>query len=446
MSDSPAHSMPERLRYQLRDLAAGISVGTTLAAGTRLDTTDPGTLCALDGRVTHIHSLPSPTQGRAQIELSIAVAPHQTTQAAGLLPPIDLAALGANADSRTTLLQRIQSAAICGLGGGRYPAAAKLGGLIQCAPLIINGMQSDPDNESDLWLATQDPQGIACGIALTAVAANAETILIGFPQGSDPAIAGALMPQLERAFATLGWAGDARLKYLPADATSGAETLLAESIADLRVPLNRPLAQSGALSVNLATAYAIGRAVVTGEPLLRRVVTVAGTPRWVWLGTPVTDLLPAPCVLNGRLAGDAAPPNAAIHAGHFCLDSASEQPSYGCINCSRCVPVCPAALRPDLLHKALLGDIQAPAVIDRVSELAVDQCIECGACNAVCPSHIALAQRFRQARRVCATKSAQQAAAAQAKARVDARTQRLARRAQDQEAARAARERAPRAW
>lgn len=460
---------PQTLRYRVHDIAPGLTPGDPVRAGTRLDTRAPGTLCALDGHITSIRSsghssgpasAPASAtasahaigpQGSEPFELSIRVTADQgdpTRQA--LLPRIDPTSVSDSTQCRARLLDRIAHACIGGLGGGRYPTAAKLGAMPQCPVLIINAMQSEPDNHSDLWLVAHDPEGVAAGIALTALAANARDVRIGLPDHTDRSVGTRLASPLAAQFAALSghqnWRGTSRLTYLPADAASGAETLLATSIADITTQLHQPLYKAGALSVNVGTAYAIGRAVLAGEPLLRRVVTIAGNPRWVWLGTPVSDLLPGDCVLNGQLAGETAPPNAAIHAGHFCLNPVNDQPTYACINCSACVPVCPAELRPDLLHAAWLTGSDAPEAIERLNQLSIERCIECGACNAVCPSRIELAQAFRTARRHCATQRDQAAAAERAKTRVAARTARLQRIEQDRAAARAARERAPRQW
>jgi len=450
---------PQQLHYQVTSLAAGLAKGNPVAAGARLDGAEdstPSVLCALGGKILRIES------HEAEYNITIAVNDAPPSPHAGnslpLLPPIAPATIGGHANPREMLLSRIAEAGICGLGGGRFPSAAKLAASTQTNPLIINAMQSEPDNDSDLWLVREDPTGVADGVALTAIACAAQSVIIAMPKTMPKAKTNQLAEAtrthlknaLDLAFNRFGWQGECRLITLPVNPASGAETLLARAAAGLAVGLDQPLHQIGALSVNLATAYAIGRAVLGGEPLLRRVVTIAGEPRWVWLGTPVADLIEGPCMVNGRIGGVFRGENArlddAVDASHFCLSPTATLTSYPCINCSRCRPVCPAELHPDLLHKTLLEGLREPGVIDKANQLNVDRCIECGACNAVCPSNIFLAQQFREARKVCAHDAALASAADNAKVRVDARNARLARADDHRNAARREREQTARDW
>ena len=450
---------PQQLHYRVTSLAAGLAKGNPVAAGARLDGAEgstPSVLCALGGKILRIESR------EPDYNITIAVndappSPHSDNWLP-LLPPIAPATIGGHANPRELLLSRIAEAGICGLGGGRFPSAAKLAASTQTNPLIINAMQSEPDNDSDLWLVREDPTGVADGVALTAIGCAAQSVIIAIPKTNQVAEATKtqLKKALDLAFDRFDWQGECRLKTLPVNPASGAETLLARAAAGLAVGLHQPLHQIGALSVNLATAYAIGRAVLGGEPLLRRVVTIAGEPRWVWLGTPIVDLIDGPCMLNGRIGGKFSGDNArladaldavdAVDAGHFCITPIANLTSYPCINCSRCRPVCPAELHPDLLHKTLLEGLREPGVIDKANQLNVDRCIECGACNAVCPSDIFLAQQFREARSVCAHDAALASAADNAKVRVDARNARLARADEQRDAARREREQTARDW
>ena len=441
---SPRVSLPQQLIYRVDRLERALETDTAVTAGEPLghlgpasatNTVQAAVLCALDGTVTEITA---PGEG---FQIRINVAAQQTSPATTLVPhtPSDVKE---HSNPRDHLLRQIAAASICGLGGGRFPTATKLAGPAATEPLLINAMQSEPDNDSDLWLLAQDPAGVADGIMATALACNAQRIICALPEltGCERVNTGPLSEALEQAQAQLGWRGEWHIKQLPVDPASGAESLLAQRAAGLSVPLDQPLHRSGALSVNLATTYAIARAVFTAEPLLRRVVTVDEKPRWVWLGTPVAELLAGPVMLNGGVGGDLAQPHASINAGHFCVSPADLAPSYPCINCGQCAPVCPANLQPDQLHKTLRDGVQAPGVIDQLQTLAIDRCIECGLCNTVCPSNISLAQQFRQARQVCTADQAAAVAAEQAKTRVDARNARLAHIDAERDAARQARE------
>lgn len=60
-----------------------------------------------------------------------------------------------------------------------------------------------------------------------------------------------------------------------------------------------------------------------------------------------------------------------------------------CINCGRCVDVCPMNLLPNKLDEACVGRKTYEA-----SKLGIRSCIECGCCSFVCPSKRYLTQRI----------------------------------------------------
>jgi electron transport complex protein RnfC len=123
---------------------------------------------------------------------------------------------------------------------------------------------------------------------------------------------------------------------------------------------------------NVGTAYAVKRAVIDGEPLTERVVTLTGeaVPRpgnvWARLGTPVRHLLehagfcPSAeqmVIMGGPLMGFTLPwLDVPVVKITNCLlaPSASEmgepEEEKGCIRCSACADACPADLLPQQLY------------------------------------------------------------------------------------------------
>ena len=69
--------------------------------------------------------------------------------------------------------------------------------------------------------------------------------------------------------------------------------------------------------------------------------------------------------------------------------------SRGCINCARCIDICPRDLPPDQLFKLAQSQGWSAA-----ANLGLQACIECGLCDRVCPSDINLAEIFTQAKRI----------------------------------------------
>ncbi len=70
-------------------------------------------------------------------------------------------------------------------------------------------------------------------------------------------------------------------------------------------------------------------------------------------------------------------------------DELSEQVELACINCGRCIDVCPMNLLPNKLDALCVERKKYEA-----SRLGIKSCIECGCCSYVCPSKRYLAQRI----------------------------------------------------
>jgi Na+-translocating ferredoxin:NAD+ oxidoreductase subunit C len=200
----------------------------------------------------------------------------------------------------------------------------------------------------------------------------------------------------------------------------------------------------GVLMQNVGTAYAIKRAIIDGEPLTERVVTLTGEsvsqPGNVWarLGTPVRHLLehagfcPSAeqlVIMGGPLMGFTLPwLDVPVVKITNCLLAPSatemgEQPEeQGCIRCSACADACPADLLPQQLYWFSKGQQHDKATAHNLSD-----CIECGACAWVCPSSIPLVQYFRQEKAEIYAIAQEEKRNAEAKARFEARQARLER-------------------
>jgi len=328
--------------------------------------------------------------------------------------------------SAQRIIENVKAANIRGLGGGAFPTATKLLAAAQSSAVIINGLQSEPDNNVDITLLEQHCDSVVAGAALVCLTNPASELVVAVPAAHKAELQSTLVSALEK---EMQWVNEvrgrtanqegrpeatqltARVAWLPVTHGSGEEHALARTLGlsdEPSVPGSEPpLTQQSLVCFNVATCHAIACAVFEGTPLTGRLVSINGTVRWVAFGTPVSDLLPnEPSVwMNGSHGGYPVTPTQQVEPGVFCVARAPAPPEAPCINCGACAPVCPSGLRPEELHRALeLGDSPDPQ--QRLSD-----CIECGACNAVCPSGLWLARK---------------ANAEKAKARVKARNKRLA--------------------
>ena len=165
----------------------------------------------------------------------------------------------------------------------------------------------------------------------------------------------------------------------------------------------------GVVVHNVATAYAVSRAVLDKQPLIERVITISnntGEPRGNYLaaiGTPIAELpgiTPAEgdkVICGGPMMGRAVTSLQATvtkgSSGFLVLREARKPQAQACIRCSRCVSACPMGLEPYLL--SVYGKQH---MADEAEAAYVTDCIECGSCSYICPSHRPLLDYIRLAK------------------------------------------------
>ncbi|WP_277971650.1 electron transport complex subunit RsxC [Pantoea agglomerans] len=345
---------------------------------------------------------------------------------------------------RANIVQRIHDAGIAGLGGAGFPTATKLkGGLRGVKTLIINAAECEPYITADDRLMQDYAAEVLEGSRILAWVLQAEQVLIGIEDNKPEAIAA-----LKQA---LGSKRDLHIRVIPTKYPSGGAKQLTRILTGKEVPHGGRSSDIGVLMQNVGTAWAVKRAIINGEPITERVVTLTGEaiaqPRNVWsrLGTPISHLLhqvgftPAPrqmVIMGGPLMGFTLPSlDVPVVKITNCIlaPSASEMGNndeeQSCIRCSACADACPAKLLPQQLYWYSQGGDH-----DKARAHHIDDCIECGACAYVCPSNIPLVQYYRQEKAELRAIDLEAKRTLEAKARFEARQARLEREKQAREA------------
>ncbi len=339
--------------------------------------------------------------------------------------------------SREELIERIHQFGVAGLGGAGFPTGVKLqGGGDKIETLIINAAECEPYITADDRLMQDCAAQVVEGIRILAHILQPREILIGIEDNKPQAIS--------MLRAVLADSNDISLRVIPTKYPSGGAKQLTYILTGKQVPHGGRSSDIGVLMQNVGTAYAVKRAVIDGEPITERVVTLTGEaiarPGNVWarLGTPVRHLLndagfcPSAdqmVIMGGPLMGFTLPwLDVPVVKITNCLlaPSANElgepQEEQSCIRCSACADACPADLLPQQLYWFSKGQQHDKATTHNIAD-----CIECGACAWVCPSNIPLVQYFRQEKAEIAAIRQEEKRAAEAKARFEARQARLER-------------------
>lgn len=302
----------------------------------------------------------------------------------------------------------IAEAGIVGLGGATFPASVKQTEM-NIKTLLLNGVECEPYITCDDVLMREYAEQILSGADIIGHVIKARQCIIAIEDNKPEAI-----KAIQTAIDTDG-TQFFQLQIVPTLYPSGGEKQLIKIITGKEVPKKRLPAELGILCHNVATAYAIYRAVYFDEPLISRITTVTGPgvqqPQniEVLIGTPMRDCIQHcggyvdntdELIMGGPMMGfsletDKAPIIKATNCLLITKKEAEETNTQHlpCIRCGKCVEVCPARLLPQQLYW-----YASSQNTDRLIEHNLFDCIECGCCAYVCPSDIPLVQYYRYAK------------------------------------------------
>ncbi|EJE8546811.1 electron transport complex subunit RsxC [Vibrio vulnificus] len=341
------------------------------------------------------------------------------------------------------LLDVIRMAGISGMGGAGFPTAKKIqSGLGRTEILIVNAAECEPYITADDKLLQEHAEEVLQGIEIVEHILQPKLTIIGIEDNKPEAI---------KALESAAQNKDIVIRVIPTKYPSGGEKQLIKVLTNKEVPAGGIPADIGILVQNVGSLYAIKRAVINGEPMVNRVVTLTGntfeTPRNVWvpLGTPVHALLEQfgyqadkklpRLIMGGPMMGFSLPhANVPITKTSNCILAPTRKEispagyEMECIRCGACAEACPASLLPQQLQWHAKAE-----EFDKCEELNLKDCIECGACAFVCPSEIPLVSYYRQAKAEIRTRAQEADAAERAKLRFEEKKARMEREKEERE-------------
>ncbi|EHV5549176.1 electron transport complex subunit RsxC [Vibrio vulnificus] len=341
------------------------------------------------------------------------------------------------------LLDVIRMAGISGMGGAGFPTAKKIqSGLGRTEILIVNAAECEPYITADDKLLQEHAEEVLQGIEIVEHILQPKLTIIGIEDNKPEAI---------KALESAAQNRDIVIRVIPTKYPSGGEKQLIKVLTNKEVPAGGIPADIGILVQNVGSLYAIKRAVIDGEPMVNRVVTLTGntfeTPRNVWvpLGTPVHALLEQfgyqadkklpRLIMGGPMMGFSLPhANVPITKTSNCILAPTRKEispagyEMECIRCGACAEACPASLLPQQLQWHAKAE-----EFDKCEELNLKDCIECGACAFVCPSEIPLVSYYRQAKAEIRTRAQEADAAERAKLRFEEKKARMEREKEERE-------------
>ncbi len=300
------------------------------------------------------------------------------------------------------LIAMIREAGIVGMGGKGFPTHVKLSSALgRVHTLIINAAECEPYLSSDHRVILESIDDLMGGIKLVQYILDVKQFYIGIENNKPDAIS--LLHKRMGRYRN-------RVVILKTKYPQGGEKQLIRAVCGRVVPSGKLPTDIGYLVLNVDTIIAIYRAVVTGTPLMRRIVTVAGhgVERTgnvnVRIGTPFSAVLDyfgfkqstRKVIMGGPMMGTAQysldVPVIKETSGLICMtkEQLAIDRDVHCIRCGSCVSACPMHLMPSYIAQYVKAK-----QFDRLQNLNVSDCIDCGCCSFTCPVKIPLIQYMR---------------------------------------------------
>ncbi|MBD5522792.1 MAG: electron transport complex subunit RsxC [Lachnospiraceae bacterium] len=316
--------------------------------------------------------------------------------------------------SKQEIIECVKEAGIVGMGGAGFPTHVKLSPKEpeKIEYVITNCAECEPYLTSDYRRMIEEPEKLVQGLKISlSLFDNARGILAVEDNKPDCI---EILKDLTKDEPRIS------VKALKTKYPQGAERQLIYAATGRKINSSMLPADAGCIVNNVDTVVAIYHAVVEGKPLMNRIVTVTGDaisdPRnfIVRIGTNYHELIeeaggfkkdPVKIVSGGPMMGfaifDLDVPTTKTASALLCLtqDDVSDMEPSACINCGRCVDVCPGRVVPKLLA-------DYAEHYDEEAFLAHDgmECCECGCCSYICPAKRQLTQSIKSMRKMMLAK------------------------------------------
>ena len=312
------------------------------------------------------------------------------------------------------ILELIKKAGVVGCGGATFPAHVKLAPNKPVDTFIVNGAECEPYLTCDYraMVEKETTDKLVTGVQICMKVLGVKKAFIGIEDNKPDCIAKfreLVLPEDNIEVLEL------KTKY-----PQGAERMLIYAATGRKVNSSMLPADAGCIVDNIDTVTAIYQAVRFGEPLMSRIVTVTGDAVQnpcnfeVPVGILLSELLEqagglkneaSKIICGGPMMGKALftmeVPVTKTTSALTCLteDEVSALAPSACINCGRCVSVCPGQILP-----ARLSVFAEHGEEEKFLKYGGMECCECGCCSFICPARRPLTQEISSMRKVLLAK------------------------------------------
>lgn len=312
--------------------------------------------------------------------------------------------------TREEVIGMIGEAGIVGMGGAGFPTRVKLSPKEpeKIDYIIANCAECEPYITADYRRMLENTEELVSGMKIVlSLFENAKGIF-GVEDNKKDCI--------EKLKEAVKDEPRMEVKVLQTKYPQGAERQLIYAVTKRAINSSMLPADAGCIVDNVETLVGIHYAVAKGRPLTERVVTVSGDAVsnpgnfLVLLGTNQQELVeaaggfkadPQKVISGGPMMGfammtlDTPVTKTSSSILAFTEDIVAKSQTTACINCGRCVEVCPSRIIP-----SRLADYAERFDEETFTAQNGLECVECGSCSYVCPAKRPLKQSIGSMRKI----------------------------------------------
>ena len=296
-----------------------------------------------------------------------------------------------NQYTKEEVIELFKNCGVVGMSGDYYPTYYKYGMELKIKSLVVNAIECEPYLTTDFSiLSLHTPEILETIDSLMEIFDIEESVIVVKDYNQK-----AMSDLIEY----IGSYPKIKIKTVPDIYPIGYEKSLIKYLYNLDIK-KYPI-EKGIIVNNISTIYEIYRVLKYRKPVIERVITVSGenirNPQNILVkdGTLIKDVInyiegykkkKLVLVSNGPMIGNALNNDDVVInkklTGIITLDYLFDCEEKECINCGKCVNICPVRLSPILIRNT-----NNPKILEK---LKPDKCVNCGLCSYICPSKIDL--------------------------------------------------------
>ena len=307
--------------------------------------------------------------------------------------------------SKEQIIEKVKEAGVVGMGGAGFPTHVKLSPKEpdKIEFIIANCAECEPYLTADYRRMLENPEELIGGMKIVLRLFDHAKGILGVEDNKPDCIQ--KLKELTK--------DEERIEVMPLKTKypQGGERQLIYATTGRAINSKMLPADAGCIVDNVETLVAINRAVKEGKPVMDRIFTVTGDAVAnpgnfeYCIGMSYAEILeeaggfkedPEKMISGEPMMGFAVfsleIPTTKTSSSLLCFkkDDVSASEVTACINCGRCVSVCPEQIVPSRLAK--MSQFHDSESFEKWNGM---ECIECGSCSYICPAKRPLAQYIK---------------------------------------------------